>query len=119
VTKTRPPAARTIWIAAVPMPLPPPCTRTVPPAGNSASQNTDSCTVTKTSGTAAASASVSRSGTRITSPGSATTSSAYPPPGRSAMTRSPVFQPRTRAPTSLTSPAHSSPRIGDAPAGGG
>src|SRR3989442_273874 len=35
------------------------------------------------------------------------------------MTRCPAVKPRTSAPTSLTSPAHSRPSTGDAPGGGG
>ena len=72
-----------------------------------------------TSGTAAASSSESDAGTGIAEPASTTTSSAYPPPASSAIARSPGRQPSTPSPTSITVPAHSSPRIGEAPSGGG
>ena len=67
--------------------------------------------VMNTSGVAPASCQLSDSGTFRASRCGTLTSSAYPPPATSPITRSPGANPSTRAPASTTSPAYSSPGI--------
>ena len=76
MTRIRAPAIFTSRIAAVPMPLPPPWTSTLPPGASPPSWKTFEKTVRKTSGSAAASSSESFAGTRSAEPASTTTSSA-------------------------------------------
>jgi hypothetical protein len=63
VAKTRAPKARASWIAVVPMPEEPPCTRKDSPAWRPPRSKTLDQTVKKVSGRAAASAKSSPSGT--------------------------------------------------------
>jgi len=105
--------------AIVPIPPPPPCTRTVSSGRSPAIMNKFDHTVAATSGSAPA---VTRSmplGTGISWPAGTSTFSAYPPPESSAQTSSPTAQPSTPGPTAATTPEHSSPRTSLAPGGGG
>jgi hypothetical protein len=62
VVNTRAPARAASWIAMVPMPLEPPCTRKFSPLCSRASRNTFDQTVQVTSGSAAAVASSTPAG---------------------------------------------------------
>ena len=76
-------------------------------------------TVAATSGRQAASTRETPDGTGMTCPTGTATRAAYPPPASSAHTSSPTFQPSTPSPSSAIRPLHSSPRISEAPGGGG
>ncbi len=62
------PSSRATWIAAVPTPLAAACTSIVSPGASGASRRSERKAVRKTSGTAAARAGSSESGTRISCP---------------------------------------------------
>ena len=81
--------------------------------------NTLDQTVQVASGTAPAVFRSTPGGSGITCPAGTTTFSAYPPPASSAHTSSPTAKPSTPAPTALTRPEHSMPRMSEAPSGGG
>jgi hypothetical protein len=76
-------------------------------------------TVQATSGSAAAVTRSSPRGTGMSCPTGTATSSAYPPPARSAVHSSPTDQPCTPSPSAATVPLHSSPMMSGAPGGGG
>ena len=76
-------------------------------------------TVQATSGSAAAVTRSTPSGTGISWPAGTATRSAYPPPASSAHTSSPTAQRVTPSPSAATVPLHSSPRMSEAPGGGG
>ena len=76
-------------------------------------------TVQATSGSAAASTSVTPVGTGITWPAGTTTRSAYPPPASRAQHSSPTLHPVTPSPIAATVPLHSRPSTSEAPGGGG
>src|ERR1039457_1702933 len=118
VANTVAPNARASWIAVLPMPLVPPCTRMLSPAVRCPSWKTLAQTVKKVSGMPAASCmEIPRGAGRHCTPG-ARQYSAYPPPGTSAQTRSPSRQPESGAAAAMV-PATSNPRTGDVPGGGG
>ncbi len=122
VAKTRLPWATASWMAIVPMPELPPCTRKVSPGTSAAAgarSSTIDQTVQATSGSAAALIRSRPAGTRISCTAGTQTRSAYPPPVSSAHTSSPTCQPVTPSPRPAIRPLHSSPRIGEAPGGGG
>jgi hypothetical protein len=76
-------------------------------------------TVHATSGSAAASASPTPSGTGSNCTAGTAAYSAYPPPASKAHTDWPTDQPVTPGPTSAMVPETSSPRVSLAPGGGG
>ena len=106
---TRAPSTRAIWTAAVPTPPLAPFTSTVSPATRPACRTRASNAVRKTSGTAAAWASSSESGTLASSRSAATTRVARPPPPTRPNARSPDLNAVTASPTSTTVPATSIP----------
>ncbi len=111
--------ARTAWIANVPIPDAPPCTRNTSPSRRSATPNTVEWTVAAASGSPAASSSDTPAGTGSTWPAGTLTLVAYPPPASRAQTSSPGCHAVTPAPTAATRPEHSIPSTADAPGGGG
>ena len=117
VAYTVAPNARASWMAVVPMPLLPPCTRMLSPAMSRPRSKTFVQTVKQVSGSAAACTSPSPAGTGRQSGAAARQYSAYPPPWTSAQIRSGA--PAAPGPASTTSPAISSPGMSDAPGGGG
>src|SRR5260370_15659602 len=115
VTATVAPKCLPSWIAIVPIPLDPPCTRNVSPAASRAAMKTLEYTVQTTSGSAAASVRDRDEGTGSSCPAGAATSDAYPPPESSAQTRSPTARPLPPGPTATTLPQHSTPGHGAQP----
>src|SRR5664280_2709519 len=101
------------------MPLEPPCTSSDSPARSPAVMNTLDHTVQATSGRPPAGTRSTPAGTGMSCPTGTATRSAYPPPASSAHTSSPTAQPDTPAPSSATTPEHSSPGYGGASGGGG
>eukprot|EP00964_Phaeocystis_antarctica_P079681 scaffold49657_cov65-Phaeocystis_antarctica.AAC.9 len=78
-----------------------------------------SAAVSQASGTVAACAHDRARGLCITVAVCTDTYSAYPPPGTSAITRSPTWKPRAAAPRATTTPATSRPRTSVTPLGTG
>jgi hypothetical protein len=119
VAATVAPSACASWIAIVPIPPAPPCTRNVSPGWRPAIMNTLDHTVAATSGSADAVTRSTPAGTGITWPAGTATLSAYPPDASRAHTSSPTDQASTPWPTALIVPEHSIPSTSDAPGGGG
>ena len=101
-------------------PLAPACMRSVSPAAAPPSIKRLRYAVANASGRQAASSNEMFSGAGMTISAGAATSSAYPPPGSSAHTRSPTrHRPAAAGVTALMKPATSSPGQSGQPGGGG
>src|SRR4051794_16247073 len=87
------PRALATWMAMVPIPLDPPCTRNDSPDDSRATCTTFDQTVQATSGNAAAVMRSTPAGIGMHCPAGTATCSAYPPPDSSAHTSSPTDQP--------------------------
>src|SRR5262245_42916539 len=112
VVKTVAPAARAIWIAAVPMPEPPACTSTLSPASSLALSNNMCCTVANAIGAQAASRKATPGGTGMVSRAGMLTRSRAKPSTWKPMTP-PTFSHRLSRPSrqALQTPQVSAPYI--------
>ena len=119
VTATSAPSARTIWMAWVPIPLAPPCTKTSSPAASPAVMTRLDHTVQATSGSPAASCRLTPAGSGSTCAAGTATYCAYPPPASRAQTCCPATRPVTPSPTAAMVPDTSRPMMSLVPGGGG
>src|SRR5262245_25497911 len=100
------------------MPLLPPCTSRVSPGASLPRSNTLIQTVKNVSGSDAACIKLQPFGSGRQWPAGVTQNCAYPPPGVSAHTWSPIFHCVTPAPSATTAPLTSRPGKSEAPGGG-
>ena len=122
VVITLAPTLFAIGINTLARPLAPACISNVSPAFNPPSINKNKYAAAYTSGIAAASAIDNPFGIGINKPSGTAAYSAYPPPPKSAHTRSPTCHfpsASTSLPTALIIPADSNPNQSGHPGGGG